>query len=165
MRILVISDTHIPTTADRLPKIIEKEARISDCCIHAGDFTSYATLVRLKKITKVYGVCGNMDDVAIQKALPKQQVIVLDKLTIGITHGYGKPNDTPKQIKKTFSFYNEKIDIFIFGHSHRSLDKEINGQLFFNPGSPTDTFYAPYTSYGVIELTNGKIKRKIIKNG
>jgi len=165
MRILVISDTHIPTAANKLPKIIKKEAKISKCCIHAGDFTSYSILAELNKITQVYGVSGNMDDSTIQEMLPDQRIITLDKLVIAITHSCGSPKNIINQVKKKFSKHNQKIDIFIFGHSHVPLDEEINGQLFFNPGSATDTIYAPYPSYGILEINNGRIKRRIEKIG
>ena len=40
----------------------------------------------------------------------------------------------------------------------------IEGVLFFNPGSVTDTVYAPYRSYGIIEIDkDGKINAEIHK--
>ena len=38
MRILVISDTHIPRAAQDLPDVIYKEIETADMIVHAGDF-------------------------------------------------------------------------------------------------------------------------------
>jgi putative phosphoesterase len=60
-------------------------------------------------------------------------------------------------------FSQEKPDIIIFGHSHVPKNEYIDGTLFFNPGSVTDTVYAPYRSYGIIEIDKGEIKAEIYK--
>ena len=41
----------------------------------------------------------------------------------------------------------------------------IDGKIYFNPGSPTDRVFAPYNSYGIIEIKDGKLKRRIVKIG
>ena len=56
----------------------------------------------------------------------------------------------------------DKIDLFVFGHSHIAVDQEINGKIYFNPGSPTDTIFTPKRSYGIIEINGKKITRRII---
>jgi putative phosphoesterase len=165
MRILVISDTHIPGTADKLPAVIENEAKASDCCFHCGDFISYSIFEALCSYTKVYGVRGNMDDEQIKKKLPEKQIIKFSEanLSIGIIHGGGPPFNLVDYVNKAFSDNFAEIDAFIFGHSHSALDKEINKRIYFNPGSPTDKVFAPYCSYGILELADKKIKRRIIK--
>ncbi|MBU1888025.1 MAG: metallophosphoesterase family protein, partial [Candidatus Omnitrophica bacterium] len=57
----------------------------------------------------------------------------------------------------------QKPDIIIFGHSHVPMNEYIDGVLFFNPGSATDTVFAPYRSYGIIEIENGEVKAEIHK--
>jgi predicted phosphodiesterase len=42
------------------------------------------------------------------------------------------------------------------------MNEKIGKILFFNPGSATDKVFAPYNSYGIIEV-NDKIDAKIIK--
>ncbi len=39
---------------------------------------------------------------------------------------------------------------------------QVNGILYFNPCSPTDRFFAPYNSIGILELTD-KIRGTIIR--
>ena len=49
------------------------------------------------------------------------------------------------------SFGND-IDIYIFGHTHTPYNKIHNGKVFFNPGSPTDKFFAKSNNYGILLL-------------
>jgi len=163
MRILVISDTHIPVSSDRLPSEIENEAKKCDCCLHAGDFITLDTFNTLSSLTKVYGVHGNMDDAAVIEKLPIKQTIKLEDITIGLTHGHGTPNNLINCIKFEFSKEYSKIDIFVFGHSHQPMNKEIDGKIYFNPGSPTDQIFTPYRSYGILEINGKAIKREVVK--
>jgi uncharacterized protein len=166
MRILVISDTHIPIVAKDLPGIIEEEARNCDCCLHAGDFIGYEVYEQLSSWTKTFGVQGNMDDVSIQKKLPEKQVLEFEGVRIGLIHGRGSPSGLIEYIDREFS--KEKLipDIYVFGHSHCALDKEIDGKQYFNPGSATDTIFAQARTYGVLEIAKHKItKRRIVTIG
>jgi len=162
-RILALSDTHIPTAADSLPAIIEEEAKRSDYCLHAGDFVSYSVLETLSSFKKTYGVYGNMDQEMITKELPEQQILKFEDVTLSLTHGAGHPANLISYIQNKFSERSEKIDIFVFGHSHRATDKEVEGKIYFNPGSPTDKVFAAYRSYGILEINGAEIKRRIVK--
>lgn len=164
MRILVISDTHIPASAKALPKVIEEEAKKSDACLHAGDIVDYKIIENLSKLTKTYAVCGNMDDKEVASHLEIKKILKFDLVTVGLTHGRGAPANLIEYIDSIFTPEEKKdIDIFVFGHSHVPTDKEINNKIYFNPGSPTDIFFAPYKSYGILEINGKEIKRTIIK--
>lgn len=163
MRILVISDTHIPVTAEKLPAIIEEEARKSDYCLHCGDFIAYSVFETLSSLTKTYGVCGNMDDDCVQERLPQKRIIKLPGLSIGLTHGSGHPDNIINCINKTFAEEFSAVDIFVFGHSHKPLNKKINGKIYFNPGSVLDKVFAEYRSYGILEVEDGSLKRRLVK--
>ena len=70
-----------------------------------------------------------------------------------------------KYVSEEFRDEKDSIDLFIFGHSHKSMDKIINGKIYFNPGSPTDKAFSEYNSYGIITIENSIIKREIKKIG
>ena len=59
-------------------------------------------------------------------------------------------------------FKDKKVDVIVFGHSHHPMNEIKDGILFFNPGSATDTVFAPFRSYGVLEISD-VIKGRIIK--
>ncbi len=165
IRSLVISDTHIPVTANALPSIIKEEAKRSDCCFYCGDCITLKPLKELDSLTTVYGVCGNMDDEAVRKVLPVKRIVKLENVIIALTHGGGSPLKIIEHVKNQFIEEYDKIDMFIFGHSHMPLNKEINGKIFFNPGSPTDQMFAPYRSYGILEIEDKTIKGRIVEIG
>ena len=165
MKILVLSDTHISGVKVRLPQEVEKELTTCQLCLHAGDFVEYSVFEKLSSLINTYGVCGNMDSEEVRKRLPLKQIIPVENVNIGLIHGRGAPNNLISYVKKEFSQHWAKIDIFIFGHSHFPLDKVVEGKIYFNPGSPTDKVFAPYNSYGIIEIKEGVIKRRIVRIG
>lgn len=156
MKIGVVSDTH----SLELPKQMLEDFREVEFIIHAGDFCETATLEKLKKIKDVKAVHGNMDDEKVCKLLPRSQIVQCGQFQIGLFHGEGPPQTLLDVVKKEFK--GKKVDAVIFGHSHQPLNEWIDGILYFNPGSPNDNVFAPYQSYGILEVDD-KITGKIIK--
>jgi len=156
MKIGVVSDTH----SLELPPQMLRDFEGVDFIIHAGDFCTTGILEALRKIKDVKAVYGNMDGQDLRKILPRRQVIKCGPFSIGIFHGEGNPQGLLECVKKEFK--DTKVDVIIFGHSHKAMNEEIDGILYFNPGSPNDGVVAPYRSYGILEI-NGKITGKIIK--
>jgi uncharacterized protein len=165
MRILVLSDTHIPVAAKSLPAQVEEEARHCDACLHAGDLISYEVFERLSELTETHAVCGNMDDDPVEKKLPSKKIIKLGDITVALTHGHGAPTNVMDSVKKIFANETANIDIFVFGHSHVPCDIEEHGKIYFNPGSPTDTIFSKKRTYGILEIDGKKIKRRLITLG
>ena len=101
MRLIVISDTHIPQRIKELPDILVQEINKADGIIHAGDFTSYRFYENLKSISKeLYAVKGNMDDNYISTNLTDKLIIEIEGKRIGIMHGYGPPYGLEDILKK-----------------------------------------------------------------
>ena len=118
MRVLVLSDTHIPVVANELPDVILQEAKKCDICLHAGDLINYSVFKKLSALTVAYGVCGNMDDDDVRKILPAKQIVALGAIKAGLVHGRGNPNRLIEVISEDFEKEFSEIDIFVFGHSH-----------------------------------------------
>jgi hypothetical protein len=137
MRIAVLADTHV-NRLEFLPKKIIDAVSTADLIIHAGDFTDPQLLKELKHLGEVKAVHGNMDSTELKTVLPVKQILEIENKRIGITHGSGSPWGIEERIRKLFE--SDRIDIIIYGHSHRSQNKVINGILFFNPGKATDSF-------------------------
>ncbi|MFH0763247.1 MAG: metallophosphoesterase family protein, partial [Candidatus Omnitrophota bacterium] len=135
MKIAVISDTHIPERAAGLPPELLRAFQGVDMIIHAGDLAELKVLDVLKKACpNVKAVWGNMDSQELRRRLPEKQIIKIGKHTIGLMHGYGAANNLIDNLKS--SFKEDKVDLIIFGHSHRAMNQKIGEILFFNPGSP-----------------------------
>ncbi len=158
MKLGIISDTHIPTIAAKLPSGVYAAFKGVDRILHAGDLESEKVLDELEGIATVTAVAGNMDK-SIQH-LPRKREFQIEQYWIGLIHGAGGPrNQIREQIRKEFS----QAKLIVYGHTHEPFWGEEGGIQFMNPGSPTDTFFAPYCSVGLIEIKNGDIHGEIIQ--
>lgn len=160
MKIGVLGDTHIPRRANEIPKEVLEQLKKCDLIIHTGDFSEISVLEQLKKLgPPVKAVYGNMDSHELMSALPEKIVFNAGKFKIGVYHGDGPSFEMEERAIRRF---NEKLDVLIFGHSHQPKNEVINGVLLFNTGSPTDTFFAPYKSFGILTI-NEEVRGEIIK--
>jgi putative phosphoesterase len=126
----VLSDTHgfiHPSTQDFF----------KDCdeIWHAGDVGNIEVIGKLKGISKVVAVPGNIDDQTIRNLFPEIQVFELELKKILITHIGGYPGKYAKGIRELLLKF--KPDIFACGHSHilRIMYDHSNNLLFVNPGA------------------------------
>ena len=156
MKIGVVSDTHIPTQAPRLPEEVMQAFQYVDIILHAGDFISYKVYEGLQHLARVEAVAGNMDHPEITRVLPSQKEIEIDGLTIGLIHGWGGPWDLSQRVRARF---RHDVDCIVFGHSHSSYNRREGKTLLFNPGSPVSS---SNRSYGLLTVDEGRISGDII---
>lgn len=159
IKIAVISDTHIPVAAQDIPESVYDGMRGVDMILHAGDLLDMEVLKKLAKIAPVRAVCGNMDTGETATQLPQKDIIKVDGVSIGLIHGRGAPAGLIDLVRGEF----KDVNAIIFGHSHSPVNQVKDGILFFNPGSPTDKVFAPYNSYGILEINGKEISPRIIK--
>ncbi|MFY4775621.1 metallophosphoesterase family protein [Metabacillus sp. RGM 3146] len=152
MKVIVLSDTHMPRKAKALPKILQKDLEQSDLIIHAGDFQSLDSYYELKSFGKLVGVKGNVDTLELQALLEEKQLLTLNGISIGVVHGHGSKLTTEK--RAIAAFEGIKTECIIFGHSHIPILKYVDGTLLFNPGSPTDKRRQQSYSYGILTLNS-----------
>jgi hypothetical protein len=137
-KIIIFSDSHIPSRADS--QILHKiNFSKYDYIITAGDIVDDNTYFELiNQEGGFFGVHGNMDDYFIKKKLPQKRIIDIEGIKIGLIHGHQTGMADPKKLIKMF---DKKIDIMIFGHSHKKYDKKINEVRFINPGALCDGLF------------------------
>jgi len=162
LKIGVLSDTHIGVGVNiDLPQKMLDDFKNADMVIHAGDMVDLGVFKKLSALCKdVRVVKGNMDVSNSVNNFSEKLIIKVGKYSIGVMHGQGAPANLVEYLGDAFK--GDLVNVIIFGHSHSPFNEKINGILFFNPGSPTDKNFAPYNSYGIIEI-NGEIKAEIIK--
>tara|TARA_B000000557_G_scaffold136917_1_gene111151 strand:- start:37 stop:543 length:507 start_codon:yes stop_codon:yes gene_type:complete len=129
-KVLVISDTH-----SYIDDRIIKYASEADYVIHAGDIGSFDVIRKLKSVSEVLFVYGNIDGNEIRSESNKFEFFKLNDLKILLTHISGK---TPKYNKETLiKIKDHNPDLLIAGHSHilKIQYDKINKLIFLNPGA------------------------------
>jgi putative phosphoesterase len=97
MKIIVISDTHMPKRAKSLPNRLLEELKDADLIIHAGDWQTIDVYNQLTGFAKVEGVYGNVDDENIKEMFLEKRTVEVNGFKIGITHGHGTGKTTEKR--------------------------------------------------------------------
>ncbi|MET0725216.1 MAG: metallophosphoesterase [Leifsonia sp.] len=136
MRLLLISDTHVPARARRLPDAVLRAVAHADVVIHAGDWVDEATLDLLEeKAERLVGVYGNNDGLGLRRRLPEVARVELEGIRFAVVHETGSATGREARMDAVF----DDVDVLVFGHSHIPWDSVTpRGMRLLNPGSPTD---------------------------
>jgi len=161
MLIGVISDTHIPERAEKIPKAVYEVFKDVEMILHAGDLVSMDVLKELENLAPTVCVQGNMDRMYGHK-LPKREIIEIDKVKIGLDHGEVYPRGDTQQLK--YIGMEMGVDVLITGHTHTPFIKEVNKMLLLNPGSPTVPRMSD-PSVMLVEIEYNDLDARIIKIG
>lgn len=135
-RLLLISDTHVPARAKRLPAAVWRAVDEADVVIHAGDWADVATLDALEaRAARLIGVYGNNDGPALRARLPEFARAEIEGIRFGVVHETGSKTGREARVDAAY----EGLDVLVFGHSHIPWDSVTpRGIRLLNPGSPTD---------------------------
>jgi putative phosphoesterase len=160
----LISDTHIPSRRKVLPKKVIKtfEEAIVNLIIHSGDFEDLSVISVLEDIAPLTAVHGNMCHQDVKIRFPSKDIIKVEDLTIGITHGNGGPSGYFERVFKTFINEKPQPNIIISGHTHKPDAIMLNGVQMINPGSPTDKIFAPRNSIAILEIDGSHYKFQFV---
>jgi putative phosphoesterase len=162
VEIAVISDTHMPKGARRLPEECVARLRAADLIVHAGDFVELSVLDELRVYGRVVGVHGNVDDEDVRAALPEAATVDADGARIAVIHDAGPARGRLGRLRSRFP----GADAVVFGHSHLPLrERDEDGFQIFNPGSPTERRRAPERTMGIARARNGRVRFELIALG
>ncbi len=152
----LISDTHIPERARSLAPLIHDMFKEVDVILHAGDITDEDVIIELQTIAPVEAVCGNMDCCSTLN-LPEFKVLEFEDVRIGLCHGAGNRHNIIDRMIHLFK--PKKVDVIVFGHTHKSIITEKNGVYLINPGSASDRVFSESNSIGILKVNDGKVIR------
>ena len=131
----------------------------ADLLLHAGDFVSSRFLEELRDLgPPVEAVCGNMDEAALKRALPKQQVIEVDRVRIGMLHDAGTRVRREARLAARF----EDCDAVVYGHTHVPQAERFQHLWILNPGSPTERRTSPVRSMLMLRITSGRLTPELV---
>ncbi len=159
-RLALVSDTHLPRGARRLPEACVARLRAADLVIHAGDLVREEVLDALEALgPPVRAVHGNVDEPALQARLPAELVLDLDGVRLAVVHDAGPARGRAARMRRRFP----DADAVVFGHSHIPLHEVgPDGLVLFNPGSPTDRRRQPRHTMGIAEVSAGRVLFRVL---
>jgi uncharacterized protein len=157
VRVAVISDTHMPRGARRLPDACLRELERADLILHAGDFTAASVLEELKDFAPVEGVQGNMDSPEVCALLPARHIVQVGDRRIGMVHDPGPRTGREARLAALFP----GCHLVIYGHTHLPELVTYGNVQILNPGSPTERRRAPTHTMAKIDLHEARLDTNI----
>lgn len=155
MRIVLISDTHIPHRARDLPGPLWAQVEAADVVIHAGDWVHIDLLDELQeRSARLVGCWGNNDGPALRARLPERADVTLAGVRFTVVHETGGSAGRDARMAKAYP----DTDVLVFGHSHIPWDTAADSGLrLLNPGSPTDRRRQPFHTYMTATAQDGAL--------
>lgn len=128
----VLADTQGVLTASQLAAL-KKAFKGVDGILHAGPVGDLRVLEQLGGLAPVKAVCGNTESSIVRSELFIRLVLRLEPLSLGLMHGYAKPQTLKGFLLKQFE--KEPVDIIVYGSNFEPTARKIGPTYFFNPGS------------------------------
>ena len=162
LRLLFLSDTHVPNRARTLPSQVWAAVESADVVFHAGDWVTATLLDQFQdRSRRLIAVYGNNDGPELRRRLPETTAVTLDGVRFALVHETGPAKGREERSEALFP----DADILVFGHSHIPWDTTTpRGLRLLNPGSPTDRRSQPYCTYQTAEITSGRLDNVALHN-
>ncbi len=173
MRVGLLSDTHMPLVADKLPSELVEAFQGVELILHAGDIYIPSVLNELERIAPVLAARGDDDygDTLIDERVKEKHILDLDGQITWLIHERPDSHLSPSWLS---SWWQSRIspeqdkygkpDIVVFGHEHRAIMEHVDGTLFVSPGSPTFLHYLRgLGTVGILDIDSGKPEVRILR--
>jgi putative phosphoesterase len=162
MQVVLLSDTHLPVRAKKLPAQLWAAIDAADVVIHAGDWVSVALLDELEgRSRQLIGCWGNNDGPELRARLPEVAQVSLEGLSVAVVHETGASKGREERCEKAYP----DVDVLVFGHSHIPWDTTTpRGLRLLNPGSPTDRRRQPFCTYQTARIDSGDLSEVVLHN-
>lgn len=155
MRLVLISDTHLPHRGRDLPAPVWAAVEAADVVIHAGDWVSARLLDDVEaRASRLVGCWGNNDGPALRARLPERADVTLAGVRFTVVHETGSAVGREARMAARYP----ETDVLVFGHSHIPWDTTAaSGLRLLNPGSPTDRRRQPFCTFMTVDVDGGVV--------
>jgi len=147
LEIGIIADTHGTLPASTL-EIFKK----TDLILHAGDIDDENVLIKLREISSVLPVKGNMDSGKWANNLNITETLEIGGVSIYMLHNVENLDLVPEGI----------FDIVISGHTHSPMSEKKDNVLFLNPGSASYPRANTNASVALLYISENGIQADLI---
>ncbi|WP_261565522.1 metallophosphoesterase family protein [Frankia gtarii] len=178
MRLILLSDTHLPTRARALPAELWTAVEEADVVLHAGDWVSRDAVDELAaRAERLIGCYGNNDGPAVREVMPEVSRATLGGMRFVVVHETGPVRGRERRMAAAYP----DADVLVFGHSHIPWDSTVErspgpavaagtvahplpgGMLrLLNPGSPTDRRRQPAATYLTAVVADGRLDEVVL---
>lgn len=155
MNVAVLSDTHVPSRATRIPAEFRERIAAADHVLHAGDFDAESTIDDVRELaTELTAVKGNTDP---RVGLPSVASVELGGTHFVVTHGAGSHHGYEDRVANAARQHGPDGTIAVAGHTHEVIDRVHDGVRILNPGSATGATPAARATMMTAELAAGDV--------
>jgi putative phosphoesterase len=142
VRLLLLSDTHLPVRAKALQEQVWRLDALS------------------ARARRLFGVAGNNDGPELWERLGEVARVEVEGVRIAVIHETGAAAGREARCDARFGPASDApADLLVFGHSHIPWDSTTHGGLrLLNPGSPTDRRRQPVGTVMTLELADGAVR-------
>jgi putative phosphoesterase len=160
VRLLLISDTHVPKRARDLPERVWDEVARTDVVLHAGDWVDVGLLDELqRRAARLVACWGNNDGPELRARLPERADVTLGGVRFTVVHETGAAAGREARMARLYP----DTDVLVFGHSHIPWDSTAEtGLRLLNPGSPTDRRRQPHCTYMTVTVEQGVLAEVVL---
>ncbi len=122
-------------------KVLASVFRGVDMILHAGPLGGLSVVEQLEEWAPTAAVSGPSEDSVVRSSTYVRQVLRFGDQTIGLMHGYGKPQGQKSFLLAQFQKNDETegrdppVNVLVFGHNREGQARPGGGVLFLNPGS------------------------------
>lgn len=128
----VLADTQAPLSPGETAAL-RRHFKGVDAILHAGPVGDLKVLEQLKALAPTRAVCSSAEPPEVRSELYIRQAFKQGPLTIGLMHGYGKPQNLKAWLLSQFE--EGAPQVLVYGSNFEPTARQVGGTFFFNPGS------------------------------
>ena len=155
--VAIVSDTHLPRGARRIPDYCVERMSAADLIVHAGDFSVAGVLADLRALgPPVVAVHGNVDELALRQRAARRRP--WRRSTACGSAWCTMPGPHAGRLERMRACASRmRMPSSSATRTSRCTRRPQDGFQIFNPGSPTDRRRQPRHTMGIATVGDGRV--------